>query len=133
MKKTDIALIIIIISISAGIAYWVASVTIGKSNDKPIVVRTIEAINTDETKVDETVFSKNAINPTVETTISGQDLTSFVDANTTTPETEGEAPTGTGSTEGESTNKPDDGTTGTTDTTPVVTPPDTVDTPPIGG
>lgn len=84
MKKTDIALIIIIISISAGIAYWVASVTIGKGNDKPIVVRTAEPINVDEVTVDKNVFSKDGINPTVETTISGEDLTSFVGSGTST-------------------------------------------------
>lgn len=95
MKKTDIALIIIIISMSAGIAYWVASLTIGKSNDKPIVVRTADAINVDEVKVDEAVFSKNAINPTVETTISGEDLTSFVDGEAPTAESADEVKEGT--------------------------------------
>ena len=95
MKKTDIALIIIIISMSAGIAYWVASLTIGKSNDKPIVVRTADAINVDEVKVDEAVFSKDAINPTVETTISGEDLTSFVDGEAPTTESTDEVKEGT--------------------------------------
>lgn len=86
MKKTDIALIIIIVSISAGLSYWIASITIGKSNEEPIIVRTIEPINVGDQKVDEKVFSKDAINPTVEATISGEDLTSFIDrdnSNTT--------------------------------------------------
>lgn len=91
MKKTDIALIIIIVSISAGVAYWVASMTIGKANEKPITVRTIEAIDVAEQKVDEKVFSKDAINPTVEATISGTDLTSFIDDNGTAA-----APNGSG-------------------------------------
>jgi len=71
MKKTDIALIIIIVSASAGLSWWIADMTIGKSNDEPIVVRTIETINVDDQKVDPKVFNKDAINPTVEATISG--------------------------------------------------------------
>ncbi len=82
MKKTDIALIVIIISISAGLAYWVSSITIGKSNDAPIVVRQIETIDIGDLKVDDKVFSTDAINPTVETTISGEDFTSFIDDDT---------------------------------------------------
>lgn len=78
MKKTDIALLILIVAASAGLAYWLASVTIGESNDKPISVRIVESINVDEVDVDKDVFSKQAINPTVETTISGTDLTSFI-------------------------------------------------------
>lgn len=139
MKKTDIALIIIIISMSAGIAYWVASLTIGKSNDKPIVVRTAESINVDEVVVDENVFKKNAINPTVETTISGEDLTSFVDSET--PEVQGDGttdPNTEGSTEGTTeTNPGDSNPDQQVDETPVVNPPDTSTSPngvtPIGG
>ncbi len=71
MKKTDIALIIIIVSVSAGLSWWIADMTIGKSNDEPIIVRTIEAINVDDQIVDKKVFNENAINPTVEATISG--------------------------------------------------------------
>lgn len=74
MKKTDIALIIMITSISAGLSWWVASVTIGKSNETPIVVRTVEAIDVGEQKVDDKVFHKDAINPTVEATISGTEV-----------------------------------------------------------
>ena len=99
MKKTDIALIIIIISISAGIAYWVANATIGQSNDKPIVVRTAEPIQVDNITVDESVFSKDAINPTVETTISGEDLTSFANTQAETP-TEGDGSSDTETQEG---------------------------------
>ncbi|OYX53073.1 hypothetical protein B7Y92_04015 [Candidatus Saccharibacteria bacterium 32-50-13] len=76
MKKTDIALIIIIVSASAGLSWWIADMTIGKSNDEPIVVRTIETINVDDQKVDPKVFNKDAINPTVEATISGTETDS---------------------------------------------------------
>lgn len=96
MKKTDIALIVIIISISAGVAYWIASITIGQSNDAPIIVRKAEALNTDEVTVDKQVFSENGINPTVETTISGENLTSFIDEPTEGEDAnlnEGETPT----------------------------------------
>ncbi|GEM_PF-485398 len=88
MKKTDIALIIIIVSLSAAISWWVASVTIGKGNDEPIMVRIIDEIQVDdEAPVDEVVFSKDAINPTVEVTLSGEDITSFM---TTPTESEGD-------------------------------------------
>jgi hypothetical protein len=53
--------------------------TVGKTNDEPIVVRTIEAINVDDQSIDTRVFADNAINPTVETIVKGEDLTSFVD------------------------------------------------------
>lgn len=76
MKKTDIALIIMITSISAGLSWWVASVTIAKSSDEPIVVRTVEGINVGDQKVDSKVFYENAINPTVEATISGTEIDS---------------------------------------------------------
>lgn len=79
MKKTDIALLILIASISAGLAYWIASATIGESNEKPIIVKTIDAIDTSDVVVDERVFAKDAINPTVDTEISGSDLISFID------------------------------------------------------
>lgn len=79
MKKTDIALIIIIISVSAGLSYWIANITIGQSNEEPIVVRTVEKIGADEVSVSESVFAENGINPTVEAIISGEDLTSFID------------------------------------------------------
>ena len=82
MKKTDIALIVIIVSVSAGLSYWIANSTIGKSNDQPIIVRTVDEIKTDgDALVDERVFSKDAVNPTVEVSISGEDLTSFIEGD----------------------------------------------------
>ena len=76
MKKTDIALIIIIVSISAGLSWWIASVTVGKSNDEPIIVRTVETIDVGDQIVDKKVFNDNAINPTVEAIISGTEANS---------------------------------------------------------
>lgn len=91
MKKTDIALIIVIISISAGLSYWIANMTLGQANDKPITVRTAEEIQVGESQVavDEEVFSKDGINPTVEVNISGEDLTSFIDSDNSTPAADG--------------------------------------------
>lgn len=83
MKKTDIALIIIIVSISAGLSYWIASATIGKSNDKSIIIKTIDPITVDDEsfKVDKRVFSEGAINPTVEAIIAGDNLSSPTDGD----------------------------------------------------
>ena len=91
MKKTDIALIIVIISISAGLSYWIANMTLGQANDKPITVRTAEEIQVGESQVavDEEVFSKDGINPTVEVNISGEDLTSFIESNDGAPTADG--------------------------------------------
>ena len=72
MKKTDIVLIIIIVSISAGASWWIANATIGKSNEEPITVRTIDAIDVADQVVDKRVFREGAINPTVEATITGE-------------------------------------------------------------
>ena len=91
MKKTDIALIIVIVSISAGLSYWIANMTLGQANDKPITVRTAEEIQVGESQVavDKEVFSKDGINPTVEVNISGEDLTSFIESNDGAPAADG--------------------------------------------
>lgn len=94
MKKTDIALIIIIISVSVGLAWAIGSATIGKSNKQPIQVRTIEKFSSEDVQVDESIFHKDAINPTVEANIKGYDLTSIAEESTENSDTSSEAETG---------------------------------------
>lgn len=72
MKKSDIAMIILIASISAMVAYFVVGAIPGmKDANKPVKVDTIERYSADLKEPDSQTFSKDAINPTVEVTIGG--------------------------------------------------------------
>ncbi len=69
MKKSDIAMIILIASISVLAAYFVAKTVIGDVKADTVKVKTAERITTNITQPDPTVFNSNAINPTVEVII----------------------------------------------------------------
>lgn len=73
MKKTDIAMIILIASMSVLVAYFVAgALPMFKSNQEPVNVKTVDAISpTVDEQPDPSVFNKEAINPTVEVLIGG--------------------------------------------------------------
>lgn len=72
MKKTDIAMIVLIASMSVLVAYFVAgALPMFKTNEKPVKVKTVDAITTDVTQPDPSIFNKEAINPTVEVLIGG--------------------------------------------------------------
>jgi hypothetical protein len=72
MKKSDIAMIILIASISVLIAYFVAKAIVGDVQNESVKVKVTEPITTDITEPDTTVFNADAINPTVEVIIGGQ-------------------------------------------------------------
>lgn len=72
MKKSDIAMIILIASISVLVAYFVAKAVIGDTKNESIKVKTADPITTEITKPDTTVFNSNAVNPTVEVIIGEQ-------------------------------------------------------------
>lgn len=73
MKKSDIAMIILIASISMMVAYFVVGAIPGLKNaNEPVKVKTIEKYSADIGEPNPKVFSKDAINPTIEVTI-GQD------------------------------------------------------------
>ena len=67
MKKTDIAMVILIAGVGVAIGYIVASnisfLKVPKSGAKD---QTIRAISSDVEKPNPAIFNKNAINPTVE-------------------------------------------------------------------
>ena len=67
MKKTDIAMVILIAGVGVAIGYIVASnisfLKVPKSGAK---VQTIREISSDVEEPDPAIFNKNAINPTVE-------------------------------------------------------------------
>ena len=73
MKKTDIAMIILIASVSVGVAYGAVSAIPGlKQSDEPVKVKTIEKYAAGLDEPDPEVFNSEAINPTVDVTIGGQ-------------------------------------------------------------
>jgi hypothetical protein len=71
MKKSDIAMIILIASISVLVAYFVAKAVVGDVRNESVKVKTTDAISTDVVQPDTAVFNSNAINPTVEVIIGG--------------------------------------------------------------
>jgi len=72
MKKTDIAMIILIAGVSALIAFFVANqIPALKIDTKGEKVQTTEMIDTKVTTPSPDVFNSNSINPTIQTVIGG--------------------------------------------------------------
>jgi cell division protein FtsB len=69
MKKSDIAMIILIASVSVLIAYFVAKAIIGDVGSQTVKVKTTDKITTDVKEPDTEIFNSNAINPTVDVII----------------------------------------------------------------
>lgn len=71
MKKSDLAMIILIVAISVLVSYFVAKSIIGDVGKQSVKVKTIEPISAELADPNAKVFNTNAINPTVEVTIGG--------------------------------------------------------------
>lgn len=72
MKKSDIAMIILIASVCALIAFFVANqIPALKPDAKGVKVQTTSVISSDLEKPSGDQFNKDAINPTVKTVIGG--------------------------------------------------------------
>jgi hypothetical protein len=72
MKKSDLAMIILIASMSAIIAFAIGnSIPALKPDSAGVKVPTAEKVESEVTPPDQTVFNKDAINPTVQTVIGG--------------------------------------------------------------
>lgn len=71
MKKSDIAMIILIASVSVLVTYFVAKGIFGNNATQAVEVKTIDPISSTIVQPDPAVFNANAINPTVEVTIGG--------------------------------------------------------------
>lgn len=70
MKKSDIAMIVLIASLSVMVAFFIAnSIPFLKPNVKGVKIPTAERITSDVTAPSDQIFNKQAINPTVETII----------------------------------------------------------------
>jgi hypothetical protein len=76
MKKTDIAMIILIASASVLIAFFVAKAIFGDTYDGNVKIKTIDRINSSIVEPSSDIFNKNAINPAVQVQIVGTGDTS---------------------------------------------------------
>lgn len=73
MKSTDIAMIILIASVSVGVAYAAVSAIPGlKQSSELVKVKTIEKYSETLDEPDPAIFNSSAINPTVDVTIGGE-------------------------------------------------------------
>ena len=75
MKNSEIATLILIASVSIMIAYFVADGLIGQPTSASVkskTVQTIDPMTADVVTPDNTIFNKDAINPTVEVFIGDQ-------------------------------------------------------------
>ena len=67
MKKTDIAMIILVTAFGVGVGYLVASnISFLKVPEKGVEVKTVREISPEVNQPSDGVFNANAINPTVE-------------------------------------------------------------------
>jgi len=71
MKKTDIAMIILIASVSAIVAFFVARSIFGDVYSGTAKVKTIDPISSSIDQPSSDIFNKQAINPTVQVQING--------------------------------------------------------------
>lgn len=72
MKKSDIAMIILIASISVLVAYFGAKALLGDVRNDSVKVKTADPITSTIDEPDPTVFNSKAVNPTVEVIIGGE-------------------------------------------------------------
>lgn len=70
MKKTDIAMIVLIATASVLIAFFVTQAILGDAAEEDVTVKTIDKIESSITPPDPTIFNSNAINPAVEVQIT---------------------------------------------------------------
>ena len=72
MKRTDIAMIIFIASISMLLSYFVAKTVLGDIQNEAVTVKTVDAITKNVNGPDERIFNQDAVNPTVEVYIGNE-------------------------------------------------------------
>lgn len=93
MKRTDLAMIILIAAVSAGIAYFVAHSFFGGITEQGVKVKTIDPITSTIQPPDKAIFNTNAINPSVQVNINNTDTPTTAPTTTT-------GATGSGTTSG---------------------------------
>lgn len=70
MKKSDLAMIILIAAVSVMVAFFVTKSIFGDSATEVVKVDTIEKMTAEVTEPDPEIFNSNAINPAVEVQIT---------------------------------------------------------------
>lgn len=65
MKKNDIALIILIVSISLAISYFIIKAIVGNPKNQQTSAEVVEPISPSLVQPSSQVFNRDAINPTV--------------------------------------------------------------------
>lgn len=71
MKKTDVAMIVLIATVSVMAAFFVTQAIMGSPGSEVVKVKTISEINSQITEPDTAIFNKDAINPAVQVQING--------------------------------------------------------------
>lgn len=71
MKKTDIAMIILIAAVSVMVSFFVAKSIFGDVYTGTAKVKTIDKIDATIVEPSSDIFNKNAINPAVQVQING--------------------------------------------------------------
>lgn len=70
MKKTDIAMIILIATVCVLVAFFITRAVMGTPSSETTTVKTIEKIDASITPPDTAIFNKDAINPAVKVQIN---------------------------------------------------------------
>jgi mannitol-specific phosphotransferase system IIBC component len=65
MKKNDIALLILIVSITLVISFFIVKAVFGEPQKQATKVEKVDPISSDIVQPSKSVFNSNAINPTV--------------------------------------------------------------------
>jgi uncharacterized protein YabE (DUF348 family) len=66
MKRSDIAIVLLIAAVSVGIAFFIAQTVLGNLTGETQKVKTIERIETSIEEPNTSIFNQDAINPAVE-------------------------------------------------------------------
>ena len=69
MKKTDIAMIVLIAGVSVLISYFLMQTLLGDPSQKTRKVETMEAVSSEYIEPSKDIFNDKAINPTVKIVI----------------------------------------------------------------
>ena len=72
MKKTDIAMIILIASVSVIGAFFITQAFFGSATEEILKVKTIDEVSSEFVEPSPAIFNENAINPAVEVQISAE-------------------------------------------------------------
>lgn len=72
MKKNEIALLILVMSIVGFVTYLTLNALLGKASSQPVDVEKAEAFQTGIVEPSDSIFNGSAINPTVKVKIGDQ-------------------------------------------------------------